>query len=172
MENQLFMQNHCLQTGKVYIIITVCLLFTSLLTTINIIQQKRSKPDNNLFGTGIAINIIQTFYTLYLVYIDLFGKCSEKTEKCGNNCKWYTISPSNPKKCTPIGILRGFVYIPIILLSSSYLLGFGILNLLNSENSENSENEITTLSIASVIFGAMGILFIFSDLVCSIKCYC
>jgi uncharacterized membrane protein SpoIIM required for sporulation len=162
------MENHCSQIGKIYIIIIICLIFTCLLTSINVISKKDDNNiDDNLFGTGIAINIIQSLYTIYLVYTDIFGKC--KNNICGTDCKWYKISPLN--KCTNIELLSGYIYIPIILISSAYLLGFGI-TVINGSNDPNDEKEITTLSIASIIIGVVGILLIFNDFLCNISCYC
>ncbi len=86
------------------------------------------------------------------------------------NCKWYKIAPSL-YKCTSTDILKGHLYVIVILLSSAYLLSFGIINVLSVDD-PNDEKEITTLSIVSIIIGAVGILFIFSDISCIIGCYC
>jgi hypothetical protein len=165
---------HCPQTGKIYIIIIFCLVFTSLLTSINILSKTDSSisVDDNLFGTGIAINIIQTMFTIYLIIIDLFGKCNKITtdpSTCGTGCKWYSVSP-NIYKCTSVDMIKGYIYIPIILMSSAYLMAFGITMMFESNNKE--DEEITILSISSVIIGAIGILLIIGDLLCNIGCYC
>lgn len=168
MENQ----NHCAQTGKIYLIIIICLIFTTSLTSINIISKtphNSTLVDNDLFGTGIAINIIQTLYTLYLLYIDVFGKCATNNNNCGNNCKWYKMASIESKNCIPLEIITRYVYIPIILITSLYLLVFGIVTIMKLDD---RDNEITMVSIASIIIGAVGLLFIFSDIICSIKCYC
>lgn len=146
--NENLTTEHCPQTGKIYILIVVCLVFSGLLISINSLS--RDFVDDNLFGTGIAITIIQTIVTLYLAGVDIFGNC----KGIGADCKWY--------KCDPR------VYIPIILLSSSYMIGFGIVNLMNSTD-KNDEEGITTLSIASAITGAVGILYILSIVVSEIK---
>ncbi len=175
--------NHCPQTGKIYIIILFCLIFTSVLISISVISKDnittatlqnntQTSVTNNLFGTGIAVNVLQNMFTIYLLYIDIVGKCSSITTdstSCGN-CKWYNIAP-NLYKCTNTDIIKGYVYIPIILISSAYLLTFGITMITKSDD-PNDEKDITTLSIASVILGAIGILYIISDLGCNIKCYC
>jgi len=49
------------------------------------------------------------------------------------------------------------------------MLSFGIMDLMNSTDI-NDEQGITTLSIASAITGSVGILYIFSDVVCGIIC--
>jgi hypothetical protein len=157
---------HCPQTGKIYVLIIICLVFTSLLISINVFSKS---TDDNIFGTGIAISIIQNILTFYLIYIDIFGECSSKKGPgCSNGCKWYNIAP-NFNKCTKINAVSGYVYIPIILLSSAYMLSFGIINILGSSDN-NDEQDITTLAIASFITGVVGILYIFSDIVCTIGC--
>jgi hypothetical protein len=140
---------HCPQTGKIYILIVVCLVFSGLLISINSLS--RDFVDDNLFGTGIAITIIQTMFTLYLIGIDIFGNC----KGIGKDCKWFKFNPK--------------FYIPIILLSSAYMIGFGIMDL-KSSTDKNDELGITMLSIASVITGSVGFLYVFSELVCTLSC--
>jgi hypothetical protein len=171
-------QTHCPQTGKIYVIIIFCLIFTSLLTSVNVLSKEYNTDVNDtLFGGGIAVNIIQSIYTLYLIGKDLFGECkgfgkgSGSEQGCGPNCKWYNIAPPNFYKCTSTNLVNAYAYIPIILLSSIYLLTFGIMMVMEL-NDPNDEKEITTLSIASVIIGAIGILYIFSDIICYIGCSC
>ena len=161
---------HCPQTGKIYVLIIICLVFSSLLTSINIVSKTETTSiDDKLFGPGITINIIQTLFTIYLVGIDMFGSCSGKSQiECGKGCKWFKVAPSI-SKCTKIDAVKGYIYIPIILLSSAYMISFGIINIIDS-NDLNDEEQITTLSIASLIIGVVGMLYIFSELVCSISC--
>ena len=137
---------HCPQTGKIYIIILFSLVFTSILTSINVISYE--KVDNNIFGCGIAVNVIQIIFTLYLIGMDIAGKIGPKLSK--------TVD---------------YVYTVVILLSAAYMISFGILTLM-SVNDPNDEQDITTLAIASSIAGSVGILFMFSDVVCLIGCYC
>ncbi len=162
---------HCPQTGKIYVLIVVCLVFSCLLISINSLT--RNSADDNLFGTGIAVAVIQIIFTLYLIGIDLFGNCRGFTTnptktKCVDGCKWSIFAPKI-YKCTNQDIVTAYIYIPIILLSSAYMLGFGITDLKNSTDT-NDEQAITTLSIASTITGAVGLLYIFSDVICSVSC--
>jgi len=120
---------------KIYFILGISLLFSSILTSINVLCLRLSP----LNVASIVINIIQTFLTFYLIYIDLL--------------KEYKIT-----KYIYLGILF------IILLSSCYLIAFCITTIDNNDNQQ--------LSIASGIFGSMGILFIFLDMICSIGCVC
>lgn len=152
--------NHCSQTGKIYVMIIFCLILTSLLTATNVITNKDN--DKTVLCTGIVINIIQTIYTLSLVNIDMFGDCSK-------SCKWSDISPLI-KDSNKFQILKGYIYIPIILISSAYLLGVGLMTINESES--ESEGEKYILSIATIIIGTIGILFIFTDIICNIGCYC
>lgn len=157
------MDQHCPQSGKIYILIIFCVIFTGLLTSINALSKSGTAYqiiDDNLFGTGVAINIVQTIFTLYLLGIDLFGKCNEfknGVPTCGDSCKWYKFDNINRIKYA------------VILLSSSYMLSFGIINIFQ-RNDLNSEQDITIVSIASFIAGVVGILYILSDFVCSIGC--
>jgi len=139
---------HCPQTGNIYILIVVCLVFSGLLISINSLS--RDFVDDNLYGTGIAITVIQILFTLYLV-----GKDMTPCKGSGTDCKWYKFNPK--------------FYIPLILLSSSYMIGFGITDLMNSTDKDDKDG-ITNLSIASTITGVVGILYIFSDLVCALGC--
>ena len=161
---------HCPQTGKIYVLIIICLVFSSLLVSINIFSKlETTSVDDNLFGFGLMISIIQTLFTLYLVYIDLFGTCSSKTQNaCATGCKWYKIAP-NISKCTKIDAVSGYIYIPIIVLSSAYMISFGLIDIMHSTDTTDKE-KITNISIASLITGAVGILYIFSDIVCGISC--
>jgi hypothetical protein len=170
--------DHCPQTGKIYVVIISCLLLSCILTCVNIFSRKepnQDQIDDSLFGTGIAINIIQTIFTLYLLYIDIGGSCDrgivgQKT--CDNySCKWVNIAPPDISKRKISELLYGYLYVFIILLSSSYLLSFGIMMIMKSTD-YNDENSITTLSIASGISGAIGILLIAIDLLCMLGCWC
>jgi hypothetical protein len=157
---------HCPESGKIYILIIFSIIFTGILTTINVLSKTGTSYqiiDDNLFGTGVAINVVQTIFTLYLIWIDLFGKCnggSKSTEVpvCGNNCRWNHFDKS----------IR-FVKYGVILLSSAYMLGFGIINIFQ-RNDLNTEQDITVVSMASFIAGVVGMLYIFSDIVCSLGC--
>ena len=119
---------HCPQTGKIYMIIIFCLLLTSMLTSVNALSKE--SVDDSLFGTGIAINVIQTIFTLFLLYIDLGSSCKEGIigkKGCNeSNCKWSNIAPPDVRKRTWSEGLYGYLYVFVILLSSSYLMGFGI----------------------------------------------
>lgn len=143
--------NQCPESGKIYILIIFCLVFTSLLTTINVVSKN---TDESLFGTGIAINIIQSIFTLYLIGIDLFGKCQNQL-LCEKNCRWYNF--------------QKYQYIKyfIILLSCAYLLAFGIINIYENEQ---TSDDLMIVSIASFISGIIGMLYIFSDIVCLFGC--
>jgi hypothetical protein len=146
----------CPESGKIYILILFCLVFTSILTSINAVSKSETNYqiiDDNLFGIGIAINIIQTMFTLFLIKVDMFDKCN-KFVKCGNNCKWLNFN--NAKY-------------PIILLSSAYMIGFGIINIFQKSNID-TEQDLTMISIASFIAGVIGMLYILGDLVCSVGC--
>jgi hypothetical protein len=155
--------DHCPESGKIYILIIFSLVFTTLLTTINVLSKTKTNYqliDDNLFGTGVSINIIQTIFTLLLITIDIFGKCN-KTNKsiiCVKNCKWSEFNR--------------FIYVkyPIILLSSTYMLSFGIINIFQTKNSNNTEQDLSTISIASFIIGIVGMLYILSDIICSMGC--
>jgi len=169
--------DHCPQTAKIYTIIMFCLVFTSTLTSVSVISRTSDNKylvDDNLFNAGVAVNVAQTMLTLYLLYKDIFGTCSAATTQstCNNdkNCKWYDIAP-NFYKCTSLGLVKGYIYLPVILLSSAYLLAFG-MTMVMDVNDPNDERDITTLSIASVILGAIGMLFVVCDLGCNLGCYC
>jgi hypothetical protein len=171
------MEQHCPQTGKIYVIILFCLVFTSLLTSINVLSKKNSDQEtvsDSLFWTGIVVNIIQTSFTLILIGIDLFVGCRNKLTEAECNskmCKWINVSPPDISKCTSMTLAMGYAYTLVILLSSAYMISFGIMTLMKA-NDPNDEQEMTSLATASLIAGAVGILFIFSDIVCIISCYC
>lgn len=141
------MNNHYPDIGKMYILLIVCLIFSCLLISASVIGEN-AVGHEGLFETGITISIIQTLFTLYLIGIDLMDNCSSKKK-----CKWIYYAP-----CI-------YVYIPIICLSSAYMISFGILNILDSTN--KNDEEIMTVSTASTIIGVVGILYIFSVAVCS-----
>jgi hypothetical protein len=140
--------DHCPESGKIYVLILFCIVFTGILTSINVTSKTETNYqliDDNLFGTGVAINIIQTIFTLFLIGVDIFGK-------------WLNF----PK--------IGYAKYPIILLSSAYMLGFGIINVFQSGNSNDTEQDLSMISIASFIAGVIGMLYISSDIVCSVGC--
>lgn len=163
---------HCPQTGKIYTIILFCLILSGMLISVNVISHQQDVNDN-LFGPGVAITVIQLLFTLYLLYIDITGSCKNiKDRGCNTeNCKWQSIAPPNTDKITWLQKIHGYLYIFIILLSSSYLMGFGITMIMKSDDT-NDEEDITTLSIASGILGAIGLLFIIVDMFCMIGCWC
>lgn len=168
--------SHCPQIGKIYMIIIICLIFSGLLTTINVISGKNNISDD-LFGSGIAVNVIQILFTLYLIGIDLFGICNLKTGCNKENCKWSNIAIPAGTGSKNIKRFISYLYIPIILISSLYLLWFGITEIkIIKETFNNSDdtslNELITISIASSILGTVGILFIIVDIMCTIGCMC
>jgi len=143
---------HCPESGKIYVLLIFSLVFTGILTSINAISRTGSNYqliDDNLFGTGVAINIIQTLFTLFLIGVDIFD--NNKCNSLINHAKY-----------------------PIILLSSAYMLGFGIINLFEKDNNGNTvsnmESDLNMISIASFIMGVIGMLYIISDIVCSVEC--
>lgn len=140
------MEQPCPRSGKIYVLLIFCLVFTGLLISNMVVSKTESMIDDTLFGTGLAITVIQTIFTLYLIGIDLFGECS----KFKGNIIKYTV----------------------ILLSSSYMLSFGIINIFEKEPENHSDQQTmtSTLSIASFIAGVVGMLYIFSDIVCLVGC--
>jgi len=129
---------------KSSILLIICIWFSCILLAINSLSRDYSDgyySDDNLFGTGIAISIIQNLLTLIIIIYDISGKDVPK----------YT-----------------FLYNIIILLSSAYMIGFGILNLMKDDI--ESKSEIVNLSIVSAISGSIGILYLFSDIICSGIC--
>lgn len=159
--------DHCPQIGKIYVLIIICLIFSSELIAL-CTENKENKTKE--YGVGIFVTIVQVLFTLYMLYIDVFNSCSKLTtdkNMCGDGCKWYKISP-NLYKCTKIDIIKGYIYIPILLLSSIYMLSFGIISINKSDTTEKND----TVSVISIIIGSVGLLYIIIDFVCGISCYC
>lgn len=142
------MQNDefCPQTGKMYIILLLCLFFTCLLIGINCVSV--GNVDDVLFGFGICISVIQILYTIYIVVVDI----------------WRGIRGGVP------GGVPGGNIIPIfvLLLSSSYMMAFGIIGIEMS----NTDEPITNVAIASILGSVAGMLLTFNDVICSIACRC
>lgn len=158
----------CSQSGKIYMIIFMSMLFTFILSSISkIANDPENKPSINetLIGTGIFVNIVSIMYTLHLLKIDLFGECHGKSEKkCHKNCKWFNMSPFKfDHKCIK-NFAGGYLYVFIFLLCSVYLVVFGV-SIIKDTSDQNHEKEITKIAIASLISGTIGILFTVTDLI-------
>jgi hypothetical protein len=168
------LSKHCPQTGKILIVMVFSIVFSCILSAINI---QKNIINDDFFKAGIVINVIQTLYTLNLVYIDLFDKCkSNSREKCGGDCKWYKISPTMGQ-CRNGEVLTyfyGYIYLIVFLITSIYLILFGIKMISLTESQQDSEvynsRELILLTIASLICGFIGILFISSDIFVMVFC--
>lgn len=137
------MDPECPQSGKIFILLIFSMLFSGILLAINCLDQRENI---HLYNTSIFISIVQVLFMLYLLYLDLFKKCDIK-ESCQlvKGCKWLASTR--------------FKYV-IILLSGTYLLSYGIINIDSKE----------IISNTAMIIGTIGILYILSDIVCSIGC--
>jgi len=140
------MEGYCPKAAeKIYILLVFSLIFTTLLTSINVLNSKRYVIDllkidhpEYLINIGILVNIISFIYTIYLLYKDL----SHSTLERG----W-----------------RG-LYLIIFMLCATYLLSYGIM-VIHEDPDQTKEKygELTKVSISAIICGAIGILYTITD---------
>jgi quinol-cytochrome oxidoreductase complex cytochrome b subunit len=129
---------YCPITGKFYIIVIWSIIFTCLLTSINI--QKADIDKIRIF-----LNIISILLFIYIIKIDIQkGVDSKGIKECLNHK------------------LIFFIF----TIFSIYLLVFGILGL-NEYSAETEYSTLTYITIASLIFGAIGLLYIFNEIIYS-----
>lgn len=132
----------CPQLEKVYFIILICIIFCIVFAaSLNTI-----KNDTVYLSTGSIIYLFLLCYTIYLFYIDFY--------------KYYSRIAS-----VKFNVLS-YLYIPIILASSLYLLLFGLF-----KKTDLNDSDII-LYISASVLGTIGTLFIFTDIVSMIFCLC
>jgi hypothetical protein len=155
---------YCPSVGKLYIIISMSILFTCLLTSVNIINYTENEKNGALFGTGVAINVISIITLFYLIKIDIFDLCEIYTkEKCKNKKVKYVFDRFN-NDCRVV-FKQNYVFLFVFLLCSVYLLAFGILKYEDIKKINDTEyySNFTNVTIASIIFGAVGILYVLNE---------
>lgn len=156
------MSKYCPDTGKIFILIICCLFFSGILIAVNNAISNDAIIDKTSYAFGIIINIIQIIFTLWIIYIDYLPDGCINDNNC-NNCKW-----SNYYNKYYIQYISYFV----ILLSSSYLLSFGIINLFQNNKVDIYKNDHTdtVIAIGSFIAGVIGFLYIITDFICKFGC--
>jgi hypothetical protein len=146
---------YCPSVAKMYIIFFFSILFTSLLTSANILKYSDKEKDS-FFEVGIIINVISFISTLYILKVDLFDTNSKQSNIINYN-----------KKCE--NALNDNIFIIIFTVCSIYLIIFGIKNLNEFKkkidvNPSEFYTKFTYICILSVISGALGLLYVISNL--------
>ncbi len=142
--------SYCPLTGKFYMIICIAIIFTCILTTVNVLEHSENGTDGSIFKVGIVVNVLSFLLTLYIIKIDLMD------------------IPKKTIKTCIISSGQNLMVTFIFTICSVYLLVFGTTRINVVKDSRESEySKMTNVTIGSIIIGSMGILYILNELLIS-----
>ncbi len=139
--------SYCPLTGKFYIIICITIIFTTLLTFVNVLEYNENGDKNIIFKVGVAVNILSFLLTIYTLKIDVMDIPKKSMESC------------------MLSNAQNLAVTFIFTICSAFLLVFGIIRIDGVKDIHESEySNMTNVTIASIIIGSMGLLYIFNEL--------